>query len=112
MTLQGFLASASAVLGGGGGFLQAELKVSPGEMLEVLVGGGGGVARGEAGGAGGFNGGQPGGWIYSERRSLFHAGRKSSCLRSSWSSSWHSYTWCSGTSYSSKMCSGSSVWET
>ncbi|CBN74811.1 conserved unknown protein [Ectocarpus siliculosus] len=49
------------VLGGGGGFLQAEVKVSPGEMLEVLVGGGGGGAPGEAGGAGGFNGGQPGG---------------------------------------------------
>ncbi|CAM9246405.1 unnamed protein product [Ectocarpus sp. 6 AP-2014] len=53
--------NATQVLGGGGGFLQAEVKVSPGEMLEVLVGGGGGGAPGEAGGAGGFNGGQPGG---------------------------------------------------
>lgn len=48
------------VLGGGGGFLQAEVTVSPGEVLEVLVGGGGGPSRGEAGGAGGFNGGQAG----------------------------------------------------
>lgn len=64
--LQNYLACASAVLGGSGGFLQAEVKVSPGEMLEVLVGGGGGGARGEAGGAGGFNGGQPGGWNNSD----------------------------------------------
>lgn len=49
-----------AVLGGGGGFLQVEVKVSPGEKLLVLVGGGGGASHGEAGGAGGFNGGQAG----------------------------------------------------
>lgn len=48
------------VLGGGGGFLQVKVKVSPGEMLEVLVGGGGHASHGEAGGAGGFNGGQAG----------------------------------------------------
>ncbi|CAM9278509.1 unnamed protein product, partial [Hapterophycus canaliculatus] len=52
--------NATRVLGGGGGFLQVEVTVSPGEMLEVLVGGGGGASRGEAGGAGGFNGGQAG----------------------------------------------------
>lgn len=50
----------SSVLGGGGGFLQVEVKVSPGEMLEVIVGGGGYGSHGEAGGAGGFNGGQAG----------------------------------------------------
>ncbi len=52
-----------AVLGGGGGFLQVEVKVSPGEKLLVLVGGGGGASHGEAGGAGGFNGGQAGGLV-------------------------------------------------
>ncbi|CAM9161625.1 unnamed protein product [Ectocarpus fasciculatus] len=55
------VSNTTQVLGGGGGFLQAEVRVSPGEMLEVLIGGGGGGASGEAGGAGGFNGGQPGG---------------------------------------------------
>lgn len=48
------------VLGGGGGFLQAEVKVSPGELLEITVGGGGYASHGEAGGGGGFNGGQAG----------------------------------------------------
>lgn len=55
------LACLTQVLGGGGGFLQVEVKVSPGEMLEVLVGGGGEASHGEVGGAGGFNGGQAGG---------------------------------------------------
>lgn len=40
--------------------MQVEVKVSPGEILEVLVGGGGYASHGEAGGAGGFNGGQAG----------------------------------------------------
>eukprot|EP00903_Cladosiphon_okamuranus_P009839 g9351.t2 len=53
--------NATQVTGGGGGFLQVEVKVSPGEILEVVVGGGGYGAHGEAGGAGGFNGGQAGG---------------------------------------------------
>lgn len=48
------------VLGGGGGFLQAEVQVAPGEMLQVLIGGGGEASDGERGGAGGFNGGQSG----------------------------------------------------
>lgn len=50
----------SPVKGGGGGFLRAELLVSPGELLQVLVGGGGGGSRGETGGVGGFNGGERG----------------------------------------------------
>ena len=49
-----------AVLGGGGGFLQAKVLVSPGETLQVLVGGGGAGSHGEVGGAGGFNGGRNG----------------------------------------------------
>eukprot|EP00752_Nemacystus_decipiens_P004487 g4097.t2 len=53
--------NATQVLGGGGGFLQVEVNVSPGEILEVLVGGGGYASHGEAGGGGGFNGGQAGG---------------------------------------------------
>lgn len=48
------------VLGGGGGFLQAEVNVFPGEAIRVLVGGGGRPSRGGDGGAGGFGGGQPG----------------------------------------------------
>lgn len=46
--------------GGGGGFLQAGVRVKPGEILQVLVGGGGHPSQGERGGAGGFNGGQAG----------------------------------------------------
>lgn len=49
-----------AVVGGGGGFLQARVTVKPGEVLQVLVGGGGQSARGEQGGTGGFNGGGAG----------------------------------------------------
>ena len=48
------------MLGGGGGFVQAKVLVSPGETLQVLGGGGGAASRGEAGGVGGFNGGREG----------------------------------------------------
>lgn len=55
-----FVASGTAVPGGGGGFLQAQVLVASGELLSVMVGGGGGKSQGEVGGVGGFNGGQAG----------------------------------------------------
>jgi Glycine rich protein len=47
--------------GGGGGKAHATIAVTPGDTLQVNVGGVGGTAAGGAGGAGGFNGGAAGG---------------------------------------------------
>jgi hypothetical protein len=47
--------------GGGGAFVQAELSVTPGEVLTIRVGGGGDYGGRTIGGRGGANGGAPGG---------------------------------------------------
>ena len=47
--------------GGGGGFARASLSVTPGDALEILVGGGGGGAVRGKPGAGGWHGGAAGG---------------------------------------------------
>src|SRR5215208_4152102 len=47
--------------GGGGGLAHATIDVTPGDTLQVNVGGAGTGGADDAGGAGGYNGGAPGG---------------------------------------------------
>lgn len=47
--------------GGGGGYTEATLAVSPGQVLDILVGGGGGAANGNTGGVGAWPNGGSGG---------------------------------------------------
>jgi hypothetical protein len=53
--------SGPVYIGSNGGFVQADIAVTPGELLDVFVGGDGKVSLNGAGGTGGFNGGATGG---------------------------------------------------
>jgi len=58
-------------VGGGGGEATVSLSVTPGQVFEVVVGGQGGTAHDQTGGAGGFNGGGSGdsGGVFSNSTS-------------------------------------------
>src|SRR4051794_18368920 len=54
--------SSSSILGGGGAFMSGILSVTSGEVLTVIVGGGGQSGSTGGGGQGGFGGGGQGGF--------------------------------------------------
>eukprot|EP00050_Salpingoeca_kvevrii_P004505 m.254803 g.254803 ORF g.254803 m.254803 type:complete len:791 (-) comp11007_c2_seq3:3620-5992(-) len=61
----GFERNSGTTYAGAGGFVEAVLPVTPGEVLTIRVGGGGLKRNGTVGGAGGWNGGGNGGSVAS-----------------------------------------------
>ena len=67
--------SAPSTIGGGGGYAQARISVTPGEVLTVIVGGGGDAGQNSDGGLGGYGGGGNGGSSASSRSGAGGGGR-------------------------------------